>query len=247
MLEGTVRFNATIKGKGNGVTFPLFEFNPRKSGIEKVEIGAPNGNEIRTKVHFTTVASRDEALVRATEVNTAALNRIAFRYNLAIETARMTGDQFSRVDSPPGVLEPGTGGYALSGGESRLLVGLPADTVKAELEHEVLPGEHNYGLFRSAGLAESPVEEFMLLHNLLLMLHNDSQGAVDAFIVREDPGVTRTPSPHIPGATETVYTRLRNELGHTRSGVNLDNTRSDMARTLDGPRALTKRAIELHP
>jgi hypothetical protein len=246
MLKGTVRFNATIKGKGNGVTFPLFEFNPRKPGMEKVEIGAPNGNEIRTKVHFTTVASRDEALARATEVNTAALNRIAFRYNLVIETARMTGDQFSRVDSPPGVLELGTGGYALSGGESRLLVGLPADTVKAELEHEVLPGEHNYGLFCSAGLAASPVEEFMLLYNLLLMLHNDSQGAVDAFIVREDPGVSRTPSPH-NGREETVYTRLRNELGHTRSGVNLDNTRSEMARRLDGLRALTKRAIESHP
>jgi len=240
-----VNFHATIKG--NGVTFPLFEFNSKELGVDKVEIEAPNGNEILTRVHFVAVASKAEARTRATTVITATLNRIAFVHNLVIETARMTSDQFTRVDSPPGVVEVETGDYLFEGGEARMVHGLPAATVKSELEQDVLPGEHNYGLFCSAGLAASPVEEFMLLYNLLLMLHNDKQGDVDAFIVREDPGVPSTPSPHKAGVMETVYTRLRNELGHHRLVVNLDNTRTKIAGRLAGLRALAKRAIQLHP
>jgi hypothetical protein len=79
------------------------------------------------------------------------------------------------------------------------------------------------------------------------MLFNDKQPAVDAFIVGEEPAVSQTPDPR-PGHTnmETVYTRLRNELGHKRPGVNLDVTKEEMAKHLGGLIALTKRAIELH-
>jgi len=275
MLKGIVNFRAAIKGKGTGVTFPLFEFNPREPEVDKVEIGAPNGNAIRTTVHFTTVASRTEAKNLATKVNTAALNRISFRHNLVIESARMTGVQFSGVDSPPSVLEEiETGGYVSLSEGSKILDPLSAATLKAELEQEVLPGEHAYGLFRSAGLAASPVEEFMILYHILLLLHNDVQAKVDAFIVREDSTVPQTPDPRPQrsarnkkwwkrfgaaicsrpfGASrrlneprmETVYTRLRNELGHKRAAVDLDRTGAEMAGRVDELKALTKRAIEL--
>ena len=46
---------------------------------------------------------------------------------------------------------------------------------------------------------------------------------------------------------ETVYTRLRNELGHSRKGVNLQDTKAEMANQLGGLIAITKRAIELFP
>ena len=87
----------------------------------------------------------------------------------------------------------------------------------------------------------------MLLYTVLLMLYDDRQGDVDAFILGEDPNVPRTPSPYIPGVMETVYPRPRNELGHHRPAVNLDNTRVEMAGRLEGVKALIKRAIELHP
>ncbi len=44
---------------------------------------------------------------------------------------------------------------------------------------------------------------------------------------------------------ETVYTRLRNELAHTRPGVSLHNTKTEMASRVGELVALTKRAIEL--
>jgi hypothetical protein len=87
------------------------------------------------------------------------------------------------------------------------------------------------------------------------MLHNDDQWAVDEFIKRGEPGIQETPQPPIKRrrrarqavVMETIYTKLRNELGHKRDGVNLDNTKSGMAKRLDGLIALTKRAIERHP
>jgi hypothetical protein len=82
---------------GNGLSFPSFESNPRVAGVEKVQVEAPapNADEIRTTVHFTAVASEAEARALATKVNTAALDRIGFHHNIAIERARITGDQFS--------------------------------------------------------------------------------------------------------------------------------------------------------
>jgi hypothetical protein len=90
------------------------------------------------------------------------------------------------------------------------------------------------------------VEEFMHLYHILLMLYNDSQPEVDRFIESQEPGVPKTLSSHT-GKMETVYTKLRNELGHKRARVNLENTKREMGHWLPGLIALTKRAIELHP
>jgi len=80
MLEGTVRFNATIKGKGNGVTFPLFEFNPRKSGIEKVEIGAPNGRDSHEgSLHHSGIEGRGAGPRNGSEHGGAEQNRLSLQ------------------------------------------------------------------------------------------------------------------------------------------------------------------------
>ena len=88
----------------------------------------------------------------------------------------------------------------------------------------------------------------MHLYNLFLMLYNDSQADVDAFIVGQDPSVPQTQHPKKKaGVMETVYTRLRNEFAHIRPGVNIATTKADMANRLGGLRDLTKKAIELNP
>jgi hypothetical protein len=238
MFKGTVKFRARIKG--NGLTFPLLEFNPNESGVGKVEIEGPNGDEIQSTVHLDSVATIEEGKTIATKVHTAALNRISFFHGVAIENGQMTDSDFSPVN--PGSL-------SLTGHDARLVVGLSADRLKTVLEQASPPGEHNFGLFRSARQSMSPVEEFMHLYNILLMLFDDKQGKVDEFIVAEEPTVPLTPDPRPKRSKsmETVYTRLRNELGHKREGVNLDNTKSEMANRLGGLIELTKRAIELHP
>jgi hypothetical protein len=78
-------------------------------------------------------------------------------------------------------------------------------------------------------------------------LDNDSQRRVDHFITTQEPTVARTPVQLLGSKkprTETIYTRLRNELGHWRPGVDLATTNANMAAWVDRLRALTKAAIE---
>ena len=194
------------------------------------------------------MATQEDGIAIATKVNTAALNRISFFHGIAIENGQITDSQFCPLNPLPGEMFAAPGHYSITGYPAALVVGLSAARLKTELEQASPPGEHNFGLFRSARQSMSPVEEFMHLYNILLMLFNDKQPAVDAFIVAEEPAVPQTPDPR-PGHTnmETVYTRLRNELGHKRPGVNLDNTKAEMANRLGGLITLTKRATELHP
>ena len=141
-----------------------------------------------------------------------------------------------------------TGNLLVRGGVTKLTVGIPAARLKTDLEQVSAPGERNFGLFRSARQSTSPVEEFMHLYNILLMLYNDKQADVDAFIVAEDPAIPQTQHPlRAAGVLETVYTRLRNELAHKRAGVNIDHTKAEMTNYLGGLITLTKRVIELHP
>ena len=87
------------------------------------------------------------------------------------------------------------------------------------------------------------------MYNLLLMVLGDNQKDVDDFIMHEAPSTPQTPSlrPHAnPGELETVFTRLRNELGHARGGVNLDKTKIEMAMCVRELAALTKKAIQSH-
>lgn len=245
MIKGTVNFTAKIKG--NGITFPLFEFNPKKPGVDKIEIEGPDGDEIRSTVYVTSVATDDDGRVLAAEVNTVVLNRIAFVRGIAIEKALSTGDQFFSMQPQPGVHAIALNTNVFFTDSVKTVLGISAEQLKSELGQASPPGERHYGLLRSARQSESPVAEFMHLYNILLMLYDDKQQDVDAFIIREDPAVPQTPFLHRGRRRmETIYKRLRNELAHKRAGVNLDNTKAEMANRVGGLIALTKRAIELH-
>lgn len=249
MYNGTVQFVATVKG--NGVTFPLFEFNPKKRGVSSVKIEASNGskNEIRSTVHLASIASTADGRAVAIAANTSILNRISYVHTVAIENARIVDEEFSNVSPVPGVVEVTAAPSMLSfTGKVKAMIGITPVALKMELERASFPGERNFGLFRVALDSESPVEAFMVLYNILLMLNNDKQKDVDAFIVSEEPAVLQTQKPgRKRGVLETVYTRLRNELGHKRPKVDLVATKAQMAGHLGGLTALAKKTIELHP
>jgi len=245
MFKGTVGFVAEISG--NGMTFPVFDFDPNEPGVEKVEIESLHGYEIKSTIYLACVATQEDGRAAATRVNSAALDRICFLHGIAIEKARITGSQFSSLVSQAGVLSAAAGACALTGSKAAVNIGIPRTKLKQELEQDSPAGERHFELFRSARQSESPVEEFMQMYRILLELYNDSQQMVEKFILSEDPRVPQTPSPFRPVVMETIYSRLRNELAHRRALVSLDSTKVEMGNRIDGLRAIVKRAIELHP
>jgi len=248
MLRGTVTFRARVVDRERGVTFSPFEFNPDKLGVDKVEIEGPNDKQIRITVHLSEVADYDAGIKIAQEVHEAVLDRISFCHNLAIENGWARDDGFFSIDPEAAdVLKPQMGDDIRVVEGTRISLSLPSADLKAELEQARLPGERNFGLFRSARLSTSPVEEFMHLYNLLLMFFDDDQpGAqerLDNFINKK-PSVPPKRRRRKRNPNETVYTRLRNQFGHSRPGKNIEQTKVEMAERLKELREITKRAIK---
>ena len=250
MLRGEIRFRAKIAEAGKGLKFPPVEFNPKKPGVDRVEIKSPKGNEILTAVHLAAVTDEEMAKSVASKVHSVALDRISFLHGIAIDKGKMI---FSALHPVNPILDSvfSARGYGRRfRAKARPVIVLSDSSLKQKLEQESLVGEKNFGLFRSALSSESWVEKFMHLYNLLLMFFDDeqqgAQGRLDDFVRSENPRVQQTPHPRFPGVYESVYTRLRNEFGHHRRGVNLDQTMEEMKNNLGGLIALTKRAIELY-
>jgi hypothetical protein len=249
MFNGSVNYVTDVKG--NGLTFPRFEFDPKVPNVEKVELEA-TGQVVRGTVYLTNVSTQEDGRRIALKVVTDALNRISYHHASALELPFTTGDQFAAVHPAPETL--GSVGATVvlhMTGTVGVVLGVNPTQLKNRLEEAASPGEHNFELFSAALRSKSPVEAFMHLYNILLMLLGDNQANVEAFVRTHEPGVPETPHPLYPNSQpprmETVYTRLRNELGHQRAGVSLIHTKAEMENRVGGLRDLTKKAIELHP
>ena len=245
MYKGTVDFVAEIKG--NGLTFPRFDFDPHEPGVVKVEIEGLDGNVIRSRVHLTGVQSPEAGITLAGIVNAVALTRVVFFENIAIENGRVEREDFSSLDDQPGAREltADTGRYSLIGSDAKLTVGRSSAQLKAILEKPAALSERFFGLFRSARQSVGPIEEFMHLYHILLMLFNDIQANVDAFILSKEPSIPQTPDPRkYLKRKETVYARLRNDFAHIQRGADIDHTKAEMTHRLGDLRTLTRQAIE---
>ena len=247
MFTGWVQFQAQAKANGNGLTFSLIEFNPQVPVVNRVEIESPgpDGMKILSTIHLSSFATKAEGRTLATMVNSAILDRIVFMYGFVFENAQQIGESFYPTNSPTGGSCGTAWGSSTAIGVGRLLLEVNPTDLKSELEVPSPSSTRYYGLFRSARLSESPVEEFMHLYHLLLMFFDDEQKDVDTFIVGQDASVPQTLSPkQKKGETETIYTRLRNEFAHQRSDVDLTVTKAEMIDRLGRIVALVKCAID---
>lgn len=100
-----------------------------------------------------------------------------------------------------------------------------------------------YMAFRFAIRESDPVSRYLFLYNILLQIHDDSQKNVDNFIRTENPQVQQSPRPDEPSIIETIFTRLRNEVGHARPNVIPANTRKEISENVAQLQSLVKKAI----
>jgi hypothetical protein len=88
-----------------------------------------------------------------------------------------------------------------------------------------------------------PTAEFMLLYSVLLLCAGDVQAHVDNVVRRLEPNVVSTRSPKNAAKDETVYTKLRNQVGHVRAGVEPFVTLSEIRSVLPTFRDLVGKAV----
>lgn len=121
--------------------------------------------------------------------------------------------------------------------------------LKEEIETERTYNNYYYEMYRSAIKNKDVVARYMFLYNIILQICNDKQNRVDAFIV-DKIGADRSEYKSGPICNkkgehikETVFTRLRNEVGHARKGTNADATRVEMNMKVDELSELVRKAI----
>lgn len=103
-----------------------------------------------------------------------------------------------------------------------------------------------YEMFRAALCLTDPLATFMALYNIVLSLSEDLQEKVDQFVISIQPGIPTNPSyrNRRSAIPETIYTRLRNEVGHIRPGTTIQGTRNEMTKNLAGLIEVTKQIIK---
>jgi hypothetical protein len=107
-----------------------------------------------------------------------------------------------------------------------------------------------YNQFGFAMQIDDPVARYMLLYSILLQTKGDWQKEVDRFILNKEPKVEtfqppeKSRPPKSPPQDETIYTKLRNEIGHVREGATFKETCQEIESKVKGLEHLTRLAIE---
>jgi hypothetical protein len=90
------------------------------------------------------------------------------------------------------------------------------------------------------------LSKYLLLYSLIYLISEDNQNRVETFIKGNEPNVEMMERIKSNGTTEykSVYTTLRNRIGHMNKDETIDNLTKDMSRTLNGLIRLAKLAVE---
>lgn len=98
-------------------------------------------------------------------------------------------------------------------------------------------------LFRFSILQDDPVTKFMFLYNLMLSLNNDCQKKLDKHILTLDDQVPVTLDPRNSNKRETLFTRLRNEVAHSRPGRDQIATATEIERHVGEFELIVQKAL----
>lgn len=205
--------------------------------VENVEVSSPDERHVVVKVVFKDVGSEDEAACIAGMIATRVADHLAYEYRVAAgdptrgDAAFRHGDQSgARHMSVSHVLCFSTTGHVTHDARQD-----DSSHIKSMIEASVPNRDAYYSQLRWILRQSDPVARFMHLYKILLTLQGGpkhTQGRVDAFIISQESGVQIIHNAH-KSCDETIYTRLRNEVGHEIPGTTPDSTRQGMEQHLD--------------
>lgn len=239
MATGTVQFAAPLRG----LQFEPIEIADSRPAVEKIVLEAQNDGWLHIVIHLIDIFNFEDAEAIANGILPSILNRIAFYRNVSVGEPHFRG----------GTLPKGASGSSFTVRKDLQLMwdhATPVLTLGEETRQElarILEQQYThhdlYSAYRFALSQSDPVARFMFLYNILLQLNGDNQQQVDAFIRSEIPGVPQSPRPDRRGIIETVYTRLRNEVGHRRPGATPEMTRKEIQENVAPFQVLVRTAI----
>lgn len=113
---------------------------------------------------------------------------------------------------------------------SVIIISTMTEQQKQDIENLILNSRSiYYSLFRAALKQDDIVAKYMFLYSIILKIFNDSQVEVDKFIFNNEyDGNESVPRRNKKLVNETIFTVIRNDVGHVGRTNNVDSIRLKM-------------------
>ncbi|MFI0414250.1 MAG: hypothetical protein ACH255_08920 [Candidatus Thiodiazotropha sp.] len=239
MSNGSISYSATI----DGLVFGPIEITTASSKIENLSIESQD-NALKFSFLLTDVFDKDEALLETSYLTELIADRISFQFARKVENIKCDGWSLPVVGNNRHVV---VRDFALVWDVVNATITPGEETLynlKLLLESPIQQKDTYFPQFRFACSQRDPVTKYMFLYNLLLLLHNDKQARVDAYILNVEPNTPVFPSPIKDNVNETIYTKLRNEVAHTRLNASASATVKEIQSKVNALQIITKKCIE---
>lgn len=240
--------------KFGGYEWEQIEF-PWTAPVSKVMVAASGtSKQLSVQVSILGAQSIEEARSVTDPIAAQVVNRLAYHLNFPIGNPHYIGASVTMAHAN-GTYTSSTVGVARIGirplGESCQILGQERrDQIKNAIEGNALPGESLYTAYLAALSCTDTIAKFLVLYQLLMLHYKDDQKKVDSFIRNIEPGTPTTQTFPIEKKNsptvylwETVYSRLRNQVGHNRH-VPIEQTRAEMEQHEQGLMRLARKLID---
>jgi hypothetical protein len=250
IVNGTLTYTCDVLGFIFRSFEPL-EIRTTEPWVEKVLVECRNEKPIEVTVTFASAPSADTAFISGKMICRTIAGRLAMQYGLCIQEPLLAAQELlEEKDGRTTRVVAGSFPMVCSGKDSKRIEPHEVAGLKADLEDLRPNREDHEELYRVAMQSADNVDRYMSLYRILSLLCPDALGKerqefVDLFIEQETSELRSHPRPDKPHIKETIYSKLRNEVGHARTGVDLAHTRHEMDSRVYELAKIARKAIEL--
>ncbi|MFN4875537.1 MAG: hypothetical protein ACK5GT_03585 [Aphanizomenon sp.] len=249
MFKGQVIFQAA----SHFFLFESIEFHYPDSKVLLATVKSSKSEGVILTVDITNTDSKHELFIKAREIADYTTKVLTWKFEWVFQKFRQVDEKIVEEQLQPDgsireIFHNREPVLKIGGGASKQWLDFGSSQeseIKTLLEQKNLNRFVYYDLFYFAIELTDPISKFMVLYYIILDLCNDNQDDVDQFIISFKPSVVTNPPYRMrrSGVAETIYTRLRNQVGHARPGTTIENTRSEMEINLKGLIAIAKELI----
>lgn len=247
----------TYRTETEGVTFSNETVPSSQWPVDEIEIETPDHEDdnrmhpLLIRAHIQAVeASKEEILLRTDQIVEALIDRLALIEGCYVADPKVTEDTLQEDNQEGDVTVNVRAKVPVATAlQARATVQRTPENTRNRLEQAIRDAGEDHPHFQAFRLAlrdENVVQRYLGLYRILNGLCG-SQKDVDEFIREQVEDVEESESPQT-AQPETVFTRLRNEIGHYREheydeDIDLRETVSEMEDRLEELKTLVRTAI----
>jgi hypothetical protein len=237
MSSGSIRYYAESKE----LELKEFKMDHIRPEVEEITIKTENSDQLMVAIlSFKDGCSKEQAVGIGDELVNILFDRISVEQNIPIGELRREISVWNIDEST--IHSSNEIGISCTFEVIKSLSENSLNKLKERLQADC---ERNFyfSSYRFAVRQKDLIAKFMLLYNLLLAIVGDNQKKADELIEKYQPNVQKTQSPHNQNISETIYTRLRNEIAHKREGCFPEKTRNEINSLVGNFQFILKQAV----